>query len=556
MPPLEVGRPQPTRRHVRENVRLLDDLLSRAILHLDGQEVADVVTEMRAGKLALADLGEDDALILARALACHALLGNIGEEVAGRRRHAEAELEPYDGPPRTLRRAVENLRQEGLAPAEIAAALTAVTISPVLTAHPTEIRRRAVLAREAAITRLMALRRHRLPGDLDRRLEEDLFREVALLWRTRLHRPERITVADEIRNTAAMVRDSILGATEELYADWEDLLPAESRPLQLGSWLGGDRDGHPGVDGTTLMLALQTQARIILNRYSDEVRKLWSELAVSSKLAATGSALNTLAEASPDLSPHRRDEPFRLALETIWDRLSATANRLAGGTWPAKGEPYPEPRAFTADLEIVRDALIEGGGQALVGGRLRSLIQLSRVCGFHILSIDLRQNAEVHERTISELLGAVTAEADYLSLDEAGRVRLLLAELSHARPLRSPFAAYSDETRRELAIMDAAAKAARLYGPGALGSYIVSKAASVSDLLEPLVLMKEAGLGGASPTLGVSPLFETIPDLENASGIIADWLDLHGARAMPGGRAVQEFVLGYSDSNKDGGYLA
>jgi phosphoenolpyruvate carboxylase len=562
----------PTSRFVGQNVRFLDRLLTDAIRYLDGEEAAALVERAAraAGGHDEADLeglfdslSHDQAIFLARAFACQSLLGNIGEDVAGRRRHAEDDATPGDDRPRTLVAAVEALGRDGLKDSEIKVLLSSLDVLPVLTAHPTEVRRRAVVDREAEISRLMALRRHHLPPALDARIRGDLFREIGLLWRTRLHRPERITPADEIRNALAIVRDSMLPALVELYETWIDRIgggQAFPTPLKLGSWLGGDRDGHPGVDGDTLRQALRSQARLIFNFYADEVRRLWFDLAVSAELSAVSEDLKRLAAASPERSVHRQDELYRLALEHIYDRLSATANRLAGGTYDAKSEPYAAAADFIADLEIIRGSLVAHLGERLVGSRLLTLLQIARVCGFHLLAIDLRQNADVHERVLAELFARSGDEADYLALDEDARVALLSAELAHERPLRSPFTQYGEETARELAVLDAAAEAVDLYGEAALGAYVISKAATVSDLLEALVLLKQAGIVscGAEPysAVRVSPLFETIADLERGPAVIAAWLKLPVSRCVLRDPPVQEVMLGYSDSNKDGGYVA
>ena len=557
-----------TSRHVRANVKLMDALLDEAIRYLDGEEAGDLVAAARKAAseggsnphldFLFSAVKPDEAMLLARAFTCHSMLANIGEDVAGRRREAEADGR---GAATTLAGALEQLK---LSPA----ALEDLDIVPVLTAHPTEVRRRALVDREAEISRLMALRRHSLPPDLDARIRENLFREVALLWRTRLHRPVKITVADEIRNALSIVRTSMLPALVDVYAGWSETLDADGDLpplLRLGSWLGGDRDGHPGVTGETLDLALRSQARVILDLYAAEVRRLWSDLAISDRYAGASEALLTLARRSNDESPHRADEPYRLALEYIFDRLSATSQKLTGQpvafALTASGEAaYTSPDDFVADLATVRASLAAEAGERLVGERFTNLIQVARACGFHLLSIDMRQNADVHERVVAELIAGSGQKIDYLALDEDARVALLLEEMTHQRPLRSPFAVYGEETERELATLDAAARAVKHYGPAAIGAYVVSKTASLSDILEPLVLLAQSGLvrGGDQPlaTVRVSPLLETIEDLDNGPAILRAWLALPLARSMLGEAPVQEVMVGYSDSNKDGGYVA
>ena len=559
----------PTSRHVRQNVRLMDDLLMEAIRYLDGEDVAALVGSARKAAAEGGDaphLGflfnavtPDEAMLLSRAFACHSMLANIGEDVAGRRRQAEEE--GRSGAARTVVAALESL---GLT----ADALADLNVVPVLTAHPTEVRRRALVEREAEISRLMSLRRHHLPADLDARIREGLFREVALLWRTRLHRPEKITVRDEIRNALSIVRTSMLPALIDLYESWSETIGegGDVPPmLKLGSWLGGDRDGHPGVTGETLKLALGAQARVILDLYSAEVRRLWSDLAISDVYEGASEALLTLARASDDASVHRADEPYRLALEVMFDRLCATSLKLTGSmvafaTSDPSAPAYEGPHQFVADLETVRASIASHGGERLIGSRLTTLLQVARVCGFHLLAIDMRQNADVHERLLAELIRQSGQEIDYLALGEEEKVALLLGEMAHQRPLRSPFADYSEETARELATLEAAAEAVAVYGPEAIGGYVVSKTATLSDLLEPLVLLAQVGLvrGGPEPRahVRVSPLFETIEDLDNGPAVLRQWLDLPLARSMLGTRPVQEVMVGYSDSNKDGGYVA
>jgi len=570
-PPLTLRIPRsgsgPTSRHVRANVKLLDELLTEAIRYLDGEDAAALVADARKAAsegddsphldFLFSAVKADEAMLLARAFACHSMLANIGEDVAGRRREAEAEGAKI----RTVSGALDALDLG-------AEALDDLNVVPVLTAHPTEVRRRALVDRESEISRLMALRRHSLPPDLDARIRESLFREVALLWRTRLHRPVKITTKDEIRNAISIVRTSMLPALIDLYEAWSERIGQGGdvpTMLRLGTWLGGDRDGHPGVTGETMRLALSSQARVILDVYAGEVRRLWADLAISDVYEGASEALLALAVQANDQSPHRADEPYRLALEWIFDRLGATSEKLTGAPLSfaggaAVGPAYDNPEQFVADLETIRASLTAHGGDRLVGTRLTTLLQVARACGFHMLTLDMRQNADVHERLIAELLQRSGQDIDYLALSEDEKVALLLGEMAHQRPLRSPFAEYSEETARELGTLEAAAEAVKQYGPAVFNAYVVSKTATLSDILEPLVLLAQVGLvwGGAQPraALRVSPLFETIEDLDNGPLVLRQWLELPLARSILGDKPIQEVMVGYSDSNKDGGYVA
>lgn len=543
-----------------EAVRYLQDLLEEVIQHLDGSRSAALVARCQAAARRMdwpeladlfASLRPDQAVYLARALACAAMLSGLAEDVAERQRSTD---DCDDGSCLDLAEACE--RFCGPACDRLVADLS---ITPVLTAHPTEARRRAVVEREAEIGRLMSRREEDLPPAAASRLHDDLFREVALLWKTRIHRPERISPADEIRNTLAIVRRAVLPALNDLYAVWSERFEGHV-PLKLGSWLGGDRDGHPGVDGETLKLALRGQARLILNHYSDEVRRLWFDMAVSLELVPASRRVLALAKGSPDASVHRQDEPYRQALQAVWERLAATADRIAGGAWGGRAPAYENADEFITDLETIRDSIRGHLGDRVVGARLRTLIALARACGFHLLSIDLRQNSDVHERVVHDLYARAGAPIDYLACDEAERVRFLCEELSHERPLRSGFLEYGAETAREFAILDAAADAVRLYGERALDAYVISKTASLSDILEPLVLLKQAGLAsggeGGRSVLRITPLLETIEDLGRGPELMREWLALSLPQTQFGDSGRREVMLGYSDSNKDGGYVA
>lgn len=555
---------------VRRNVRLLHDTLTEAIRYLDGDEASSLIDRARQAARGwsdepldhlFVDMSDAELAFLARAFACGSTLANIGEDAALRQRGGEVERRGA-GEAMTLPAALEALKAAG----ERSPDLSKLNLVPVLTAHPSEMRRRSLVDRETEISRLMALS-GAPPKPLNPRLREDVFREIALLWKTRQHRPEKITVADEIGNALDIVGRSILPALIELYETWGaqldqmglaregDLPPL----LKLGSWLGGDRDGHPGVDGDTLRIALRSQARLLLAHYDRELKALWNDLAISNDYISVSIAVRLLAEegAKADGSIHRRDEPYRLALEAVHRRLNATLSRLVG-----EGEAesaYDSPAGFIGDLAAIAGSLEQNGGSRLIGGRLKSLIQTATALGFHLLAMDLRQNADVHERVVAELFQNADG-VDYLAMDEEARVRLLVSELSHQRPLRSPFTTYSSETMRELATLEAAAQAVGLFGAGALGSYIVSKSASLSDILEPLVLLKQVGLvwGAAEPhgAVRIAPLFETIDDLNRGPEILKSWLSLPMARTLLGARRVQEVMVGYSDSNKDGGFVA
>ncbi|HWU48726.1 MAG TPA: phosphoenolpyruvate carboxylase [Asticcacaulis sp.] len=552
--------------HVRRDVALLEANLHEAVQEFGRAEILTKIEALKNDDFDFGSLSESEAAHAARIMTCASALNVIAEDVGQLGQVDTFEASDGEMQPISLVNAVRSVQGEGVTPAEIEQILDGILASPVFTAHPTEMRRASVVNREYEITQLLQAYEKATSPVEKASLEEELYRAVALLYNTRLHRPERITVMDEINNTLSAVNRSVLPALLTLYGEWGRDIPLSGplpNVLKLGSWIGGDRDGHPHVDDTTLNYAFKEQARLIFAFYAQQLDKLDSELTLSEELSPVTDGVIELARKAQSADIHRADEPYRRAIAWIKARLAATQNVLLGVEERrnvAAAPHYERVRTFIRDLNTLRDSLVAHGGKRLIGRTLRTLIQLARSCGFHLLSLDLRQNSDVHERVIAELYTHSPDLVDYLSLSESERISVLLAELKNDRILRWEFANYSEETHRELRIVDAAAQIVRLYGSEAFGAYVISKASSVSDILEPLVLMKQAGLvkGGPQPhtMIRISPLFETIGDLEAAPEIMKRWLGLPAIRSLMGRPAVQEVMLGYSDSNKDGGYTS
>ncbi|CAA9480769.1 MAG: Phosphoenolpyruvate carboxylase [uncultured Sphingomonadaceae bacterium] len=545
------------------DIRFLGKLLGDVIREHGGERLFSRIEAIRAASVdqyrGVADasatdagldaLELDDALAFVRGFMLFSLLANLAEDRQG------IAAEPDAG----VARAIGILAEAGVGIDAVQALLDRALIVPVLTGHPTEVRRKSMIDHRNAIAALMRLRDAGAEETPDGEIVADAIRgEIALLWQTRPLRRTRLYVRDEIESALTYMSEVFLPAIPALHARWARALGGDAPSfLRLGNWIGGDRDGNPNVNADTLRFALSRQSEAVLGHYLERVHELGAELSISTELAAVTPEVAALAEASGDEGAAREDEPYRRALTGIYSRLAATFERVVGKTppRPAKlaAEPYADAAAFRADIAEIGRSLGRGDGAV---GRLLYAID---AFGFHLATLDLRQNADVHERTVAELLNVAGVESDYLGLDEASRVELLRRELASPRPLSSPFGAYSDETASELAIVRAAADARAAYGGQAITTYLISKAESVSDLLEVHVLLKEAGLyrPGASPPspIIVAPLFETIGDLEAAPRIMTDWFALPEARALLAGRGHQEVMVGYSDSNKDGGYL-
>ncbi len=521
---------------------------------LDGAESID------AG---LDALSLDDTLEFVRGFMLFSLLANLAED-----REATNKDGGVHESGASVGEAIARLQAEGVSPQAVGDMLGKSLIVPVLTAHPTEVRRKSIIDHKNRIAALMQLKDDGFTetesGDA---IDAAIYRQIALLWQTRPLRRERLFVADEIENARAYMEAVFLVALPKLYARWETELGM--RPpafLRLGSWIGGDRDGNPFVNADTLKTALARGAATAIQHYLQEVHQLGAELSISSEYSLVPQSVIDLAATSGDDAPSRSDEPYRRALSGIYARLCATYTACTGDAppLPAKlpGSAYENPESLRGDLVIIASALAQDGGGALAtGGALGRLIRSVECFGFHMATLDLRQNSDVHERVVAELLKEAGVETDYLALDEKARSALLSRELSHNRPLTGAWHVYSAETQSELAIVRAAAKAHKLHGTAAITTYIISKATSVSDLLEVYVLLKEAGLyhvgddGTARAAIMVVPLFETISDLECARETMQAFFALPHLGPLAKARGYQEVMIGYSDSNKDGGYL-
>ncbi len=545
--------------HLAQNpdIQFLGRVLGDVIREQGGERLFALTERIRSASVArargsadggdgLSDLTLGETLDFVRGFMLFSLLANIAEDREGVAREEGADLAA----------AIAALESQGVARGAVAELLAHATMVPVFTAHPTEVRRRSILDHRARIAELMALRDTGASvtpsGDA---VEAAIKRQVILLWQTRPLRREKLVVADEVENALAVVRDVLMPVLPGLYARWETAL-GERPPafLRIGSWIGGDRDGNPFVTADTLTMALARGAEAALGRALDGLHELGRELSISAGLADVPDAVLALAEASGDDARARADEPYRRAVSGLYARTAATYAALVGRAPPRpsrlSAQSYSDPDELRADLTVLARALAKGSEAMAGGGALGRLIRHLEVFGFHGPTLDLRQNSAVHERTVAELFARAGVEADYAELDEEARVALLTDELRQNRPLGAPWVEYGEETAGELAIFRAAADAHRRYGPGCITTAIISMTEGVSDLLELNLLLREVGLFGAVQAV---PLFETVDDLVAAPAIMARYLALPeiAARARP----EQEIMIGYSDSNKDGGYL-
>ncbi|MGX9791385.1 phosphoenolpyruvate carboxylase [Mycobacterium sp. MMS18-G62] len=568
---------------MREDIRLLGAILGDTVREQNGDEVFDLVerarvesfrvrrSEIDRSELAGMFDGIDihQAIPVIRAFTHFALLANVAEDIHRERRravHVAAGEPPQNS---SLAATYLKLDSAELDSTTVADALTGALVSPVITAHPTETRRRTVFDTQHRITELMRLRLH---SHSSSEIEPELRRHILTLWQTALIRLSRLKIQDEIETGLRYYEAAFLEVIPQVNAEvrsalqarWPDAAVLEEPILRPGSWIGGDRDGNPNVTADVVRLATGSAAYTALQHYFAEITALEQELSMSARLVTISDELAALADECDE--PARADEPYRRALRVIHGRLTATAaeilDRQPEHELDLGLQRYLTPAELLADLDVIDASLRANGSAVLADDRLARLREAVRVFGFHLCGLDMRQNSDVHEEVVAELLSWAGVHPDYSSLPEPERVELLAAELATRRPLTKDGAELSELARKELDICAAGARAVTVFGPQAIPNYIISMCQSVSDMLEAAVLLKEVGLLDASGSepyapVGIVPLFETIDDLQRGSSILEAALELPVYRAIVTARGdSQEVMLGYSDSNKDGGYLA
>ena len=567
---------------LHDQLELLERLLDKTVRAQEGLEVFELVETIRRDSIkfhreedlearrtleaVLRTLGTDTAIQIIRAFSYFSHLANIAEDqhhIRRTRSHEIAGSPPRDG---SLARALDRALKAGWSAGDLSRFIAEAHVRPVLTAHPTEIRRKSTMRREIAVAGLLDERgRSDLTPDELKEIDDKLERAILVLWQTSLLRETKLSVRDEVENGLSYFDYTFFREVPALHNRLEDRL-AELDPeldppatfLRVGSWIGGDRDGNPSVDAEVLSQTLRLQSAHALEYYLRELGKLQQELSLSTVIVDVSDGLRDLADRSLDRSPHRELELYRRAISTISGRLAATHESLNGAGGSTEAEPYPSAAAFRADLEIVHSSLVSNGSAALTRGRLRRLRRAVDCFGFHLASLDMRQNSDVLEATLAELFEAVGPGAGYREMDEEGRIATLRRELEGRRPLVRRHWTYSEGARKELDIFRAARAVRDVFGAEAMTTAIISNTRGVSDLLGQAVLLKEAGLvgGQGGGEMNVVPLFETITDLRNAVAIMDRLLSVPEYRRLVDGcGGVQEIMLGYSDSNKDGGYV-
>ena len=574
-------------RPLRDDIRLLGRILGDTVRTQEGEDIFDLVERIRQTSIRfhrdndaparnklesiLNSLSPTQTIQILRAFSYFSHLANIAEDqhhIRRTRAHAILGSSPRVG---SLAFSLDHAQKTGVSAPELQAFFSDSLISPVLTAHPTEVRRKSTLTREREIADLLD-KKDRMIATPEESAESDehLRRSILTLWQTNMLRETKLTVLDEVDNGLSYYDYTFLTEVPRLHGFVEDYLQSLANDTQekelgtffrMGSWIGGDRDGNPFVTAEVLENTLKMHADRIFSFYLEELSKLSSELPISEGIVIVTQDIKELAAQTTDASPHRRREPYRLAISRIIDRLHVTRQSIEDSGHPKnadRSDCYTSPLEFKNDLDKINNSLRENGSGVLARGRLRHLRRAVDCFGFHLAVLDLRQNSAVHERTINELIHSINPSIDYLSLTEDQRISLLLAELVNPRPLLSPHIEYSLETKGELAVFKTAASAHEQYGTDVITNCIISKAEGVSDILELAILLKEFGLidSNGKSSMNIVPLFETINDLRVCAEVIDKLLSQPAYRKLISSRNdLQEVMLGYSDSNKDGGFV-
>ena len=425
-----------------------------------------------------------------------------------------------------------------------------VSIVPVLTAHPTQVQRKSILDLTKKLTDILDKYENVKLHQIDENeWLNDLSRGIQIWWQTAMLRATKLRVTDEISNALSYYNITFFNEVPRLMNKFQEISKklgnSEMKsqaliPLTMGMWIGGDRDGNPYVTVNTLETSAQEQAIKLFQHYLDVVREIYRDLSMSIAMTNVTEELQKLADASGEVSPHRTREPYRRALTAIRDRLLATAYNLCEynrDLLPPRRKngidiPYKSASEFTEDLVIVAESLKKNNSEFLTQGKLNNLISATKIFGFHLATIDLRQDSSVHEVCVAELLKSANILGDYLSLSEDARCEILLRELEYdPRILSDPTIPQSETLASELAIYRKAKSLRDRFGDKIIEKNLISHATSVSDMLEIAILLKEANLakgneGNEFCDLQIVPLFETVEDLVAAPDILRKWFNL------------------------------
>ena len=550
---------------IQEEIQILTEMLLKATQKMISENTFEKIVELKALadeknyeklNLIIKDLTQEEMEIVANFFSILPLLINIAEDVdlAYEVNYKNNIGETYVG---KLSESIKNIKDKNI--------LENINVVPVLTAHPTQVQRKTVLDLTEKLHRL--LRKHRdVKNGLinERKWKNAIQKHIEILTQSDIIREKKLKVANEITNVLEYYNLSFIKAIAKLMTEYKLLLEENNielkneTPITMGMWIGGDRDGNPFVTAETLNLSAMKQCELITMYYIEKLNSLYRTFSMSSHVTKGSKELEELANRSSDISEYREKELYRRAISYIKERLENTREYLLQDK--EVEDKYLTADEFIADLTIIEKSLLENKGEILVTGEFEELLNVVKIFGFYLASIDMRQDSSVYEASVAELLSSANIEKDYSSLSEEEKCELLLKQLKEdPRPLSiNDENKQSEELRKELAIFRTARKLKDKLGDNVIKQNIISHTTSVSDLLELAIMLKEVGLVGSDfARLQLVPLFETIEDLENSYEVMDKYLSLDIVKKwVRDNRSYQEIMLGYSDSNKDGGYLS
>ena len=550
---------------VEEEIQLLTDMLLEATKKITSTVTFNKIVELK--KLAdrkeydelneiIKTLNQEEMEIIANFFSTLPLLINISEDVdlAFEVNYKNNSEESYVG---KLSDSIKNLKDTNI--------LNNINVVPVLTAHPTQVQRKTTLDLTENIHNLLRKHRDVKNGLINKsKWKEDLQKHIEILLQSDIIREKKLKVANEITNVLEYYNRSFIKAITKLMIEYKKLLRENSidlvneTPITMGMWIGGDRDGNPFVTADTLKLSAMKQCELIITYYMNQLDILYRTFSMSSQLIKESEDLRQLADKSNDSSVYREKEYYRKAIYYIREKLSNTKKYLLNNV--DNDEKYLTAEELEQDLLIIKNSLLENNGDTLIKGDLEELLSAVKIFGFYLASIDMRQDSSVYEACVAELLKSANIENNYSELSENEKCDLLLNILKKdPRPLSiNDENKQSEELKKELLIFKTARELKDKLGNNIIKQNIISHTTSISDLLELAIMLKEVGLVGSDfARLQLVPLFETIEDLENSYEIMDNYLALDIVKKwVKDNKDYQEIMLGYSDSNKDGGYLS
>ncbi|SER49712.1 Phosphoenolpyruvate carboxylase, type 1 [Gracilibacillus ureilyticus] len=565
-----------------QDVDYLTKILDDVLLHEGGEPLLDIVKKIRELSTKVRETEDDDAQKqikqtmkelnpdvrqnVIRAFAIHLHLLNIAEQNYRTRRRREYQAQDADIiQPGSLEAGVKQLVDNNVTPEQVTELLEKLSLELIMTAHPTEATRRTILQIHKRIANLLTSWDYAVTRYSKKMIKERIANEITILWQTQEIRQNKPSVMKEVSNGLYYFDRVLFDVLPRIHDDLEDLLYEKYNQrwnipsfLRFGSWIGGDRDGNPNVKATTTFETLKCHRELVLKKYNEALNTLKDRMSHSSSIVNVSDEIKASIAADRkalgENGWHKEDEVYRVKLSLMLKKLEYTAQDDDRG--------YQKSEELLTDLNIIRDSMQVHHPKSNPIKLLRKVIRQVDLFGFHLASLDIRNHSGEHESALTEVLKKVNITDDYSSLNEEDKVKTLIQVLENPRPMVSIYDEFTPETLEVIDTFRMIKRAQDTFGLRAIEVYLISMTSAVSDLLEVLVLAKEAGLyrvypdGKVVSKIHVAPLLETIDDLKNGPGMIKQLFDIPLYRKHLEARGdLQEVMLGYSDSSKDGGNI-